>query len=173
MLFLFLAIFLVISNYTWADDTDFRVISVFVLAFNYMNMIMYLRFIDQTAVLVAMLYSIISDMLVFTATFIFGIIAFANMFYVMQGVAKNEDSTLKDDETEIVGSNFALACLHAFDAAFGNFDTGNFYKYGSYQIILWAIYFCLVIVLTLVMLNMIIALMGGTYAQFESIQSEE
>jgi hypothetical protein len=57
-----------------------------------------------------------------------------------------------------------LAIVKAYDAAFGSFDNQNFYKYGNYQFILWLIYIALVFFLTLIMLNMIIALMGGTYA---------
>ena len=74
------------------DNTTFRVFSVFLLAMNYLNMILYLRFIDKTAVIISMIYSMLEDMAVFIITFIFGVVAFANMFYVMQGVAQNEDS---------------------------------------------------------------------------------
>ena len=54
---------------------------------NYLNMILYLRFIDKTAVIVSMIYSMIEDMLDFIVIFIFGVTAFANMFFVMQNVA--------------------------------------------------------------------------------------
>ena len=167
--FILLTSSLVISNFLKINDTHFRIVSVFVLAMNYLNMILYLRFIDSTAVIVSMLKAIISDMRVFTGIFMVGVVAFANMFFVMQDVAQNEDSTQSPDETQVVGGNFALACLSAFDAVFGNFDTANFYKYHEHQWVLWLIYVCLIFVQTLVMLNMIIALMGGTYAKFESV----
>ena len=172
-MFIFLTSSLVISNFLNLNDTHFRIISVFVLAMNYLNMILYLRFIDRTAVIVSMLKAIISDMRVFTGIFMVGVLAFANMFYVMQDVAQNEDRAQSPDETQVVGGNFALACLYAFDAVFGNFYTGNFHKYREHQWVLWLIYVCLIFLQTLVMMNMIIALMGGTYAKFDAVQREE
>jgi hypothetical protein len=60
-----------------------------------------------------------------------------------------------------------------FSGAFGNFSVENFENFGSQQWILWMIYVSLVLVLSLVMLNMIIAIMGDTYAQVMQIQKEE
>ena len=102
-------------------------------------MILYLRFIYRTAVIVSMLKAIISDMRVFTGIFMVGVVAFANIFFVMQDVAQNEDREQSPDETQVVGGNFALACLYAFDAVFGNFDTGTFHKYRNHQWVLWLI----------------------------------
>jgi hypothetical protein len=50
---------------------------------------MYLRLFDQTAVMVSMLFYITKDIMVFILVFFVGIIAFANMFYIMQGIAHN------------------------------------------------------------------------------------
>jgi hypothetical protein len=64
-----------------------------------MHFILYLRLFDATAVLVSMIYYICKEILVFLVVFAISIIAFANMFFVMQGVAVNlgeepEDSTI-------------------------------------------------------------------------------
>jgi hypothetical protein len=63
----------------------------------------------------------------------------------------------------------ALASLSSFSAAFGNFETDNFEKYGAHQWLLWCIFVSLTLTLSLVMLNMIIALMGDTYTQVMAI----
>ncbi len=123
---------------------------------------MYLRLFDQTAVMVSMLFYITKDIMVFILVFFVGIIAFANMFYIMQGIAYNMGQV--PSESTIVDENFALAILATFNAAFGNFETDVFKKYGHHQWLLWVIYVSLVLILCLIMLNMIIALMGDTYA---------
>ena len=81
--FILLTTSLVISSYLNVNDTHFRIISVFVLAMNYLNMFLLLRFFDRTAVIVSMLKAIIADMRVFTGIFMQGVVAFANMFFVM------------------------------------------------------------------------------------------
>lgn len=62
-----------------------------------------------------------------------------------------------------------MACITSFRAAFGDFDSANFEKYGPHQWVLWFIYLTLVLMLSLVMLNMIIAIMGDTYDQVMQI----
>lgn len=125
-IFIILTFALVIVNFAGADDTHFRILSVFVLAEGYFHFIMYLRLFDSTAVLVSMLYYIVTNILVFKLIFFITIIAFANMFFVMQGVAVN----LGEDDSIILSPNFAIACVKSFLAGFGNFDpSGNFESY--------------------------------------------
>jgi hypothetical protein len=128
--FYLLSLGLVIANFAGADDTQFRIISVFVLMQSYLQFVMYLRLFDQTAVMVSMLFYITKDIMVFILVFFVGIIAFANMFYVMQGIAYNMGET--PSESTIVDQNFALAILATFNAAFGTFDTDVFKKYGPH-----------------------------------------
>jgi hypothetical protein len=169
--FLVLTVALVIMNFSFADDTEFRIISVFILLTGYFHFILQLRLFDATAVLVSMIYYISKEIQVFVIIFIVAVVAFANMFYVMQGVAVNLGQSA--DDSEIVGSNFILACISSFNAAFGNFSTDNFPKYGQHMWILWFIYLFLIVILQLIMLNMIIAIMGDTYDQVMQIQKEE
>lgn len=143
--FILLTLALVIINFAGANDTHFRIIAVFILGSGYLQFILYMRLFDSTAVLVSMIYYICSEILVFLIVFIVAIIAFANMFFVMQGVSKNLG--YDEDSANTVGSNFALACLSAFNAAFGSFSVENFSNYGPYEWVLWLIFVTLVLIL--------------------------
>ncbi len=171
VVFYLFALGLVIANFAGANDTHFRIIAVFLLMQCYLQFVMYLRLFDQTAVMVSMLFYITKDIMVFILVFFVGIIAFANMFYIMQGIAHNMG--VVPSESRIVDENFALAILATFNAAFGNFETEVFKKYGPHQWLLWVIYVSLVLILCLIMLNMIIALMGDTYTQVDALRVEE
>jgi hypothetical protein len=107
--FLSLSIALVIINFSGANDTQFRIISVFILASSYMHLILYLRLFDSTAVLVSMIYYICKEILVFMIVFFIAVVAFANMFFVLQGVAVNMG--VEPEDAFIVGPNFAVAII--------------------------------------------------------------
>lgn len=81
--FILLTLGLVILNFAGANDTHFRIVSVFVLLQGYFHFILYLRLFDATAVLVSMIYYICKEIMVFLLVFIVAIIGFANMFFVM------------------------------------------------------------------------------------------
>jgi uncharacterized SAM-dependent methyltransferase len=117
--------------------------------------------------MVSMLFYITKDIMVFLLVFFVGIIAFANMFFIVQGISTNIGVSYSDGV--IVGENFAQAILSTFNAAFGNFEVDVFSKYGSYQWLPWFIYVFLVLILCLIMLNSIIALMANTYEQVNAL----
>lgn len=115
-----------------------------------------------------MIYYIIRHIMVFMVVFLVAVVAYANMFFIMQDVATNIGQT--PDNSVILSWDFAIACLLSFYTAFGQFDPKpNFTNYGEYQWILWLIYAGLIFLLSLVMLNMIIAIMGDTYDQVMQI----
>ena len=160
-LFIGMTLALVIVNFTGGSDTTFRIIGVFVLMEGYFHFIVLLKLFDSTAVLVSMVYYIMMAVRVFVCVFLVAIVGFANMFYIMQGVAVNLG--YPSPSSEIVGDNFIMAIITTFRAAFGNFDPSNFVDYGPHRWLLWVIYLSLILLLSLVMLNMIIAIMGDTY----------
>jgi hypothetical protein len=94
--FILTTLALVIVNFSGADDTQFRILSVFVLHQGYFHFILYLRLFDLTAVLVSALFYICKDIMIFSLIFFVGVIAHGNMFYVMQGVAVNLGHTSDD-----------------------------------------------------------------------------
>lgn len=172
VVFQFLTFALVIVNFAGARDSNFRIISIFILFTGYAHLILQLRLFESTAVLVSLLQQISKSIKVFFLVFLIAIIGIANMFFVMQGVSI-EYGYAEDDAT-LVGYNFAQACVSVFQAAFGNFaNSGNLYNYGQANWIVVGIYLYMAIMLQLVMLNMIIAIMGDTYDQVMQIQKEE
>ena len=101
IIFYLFALGLVIANLSGVNDTSFRIIAVFLLMQCYFHFVLYLRLFDQTAVMVSMLFHITKDIMVFIVVFFVGIIAFANMLFIMQGIAFNmgempSESTIVD-----------------------------------------------------------------------------
>ena len=81
--FILLTLGLVIANFAGASDSQFRIISIFILFTGYFQFILYLRLFDTTAVLVSMIYYICMSIRVFFLVFIIAMIGFANMFFVI------------------------------------------------------------------------------------------
>ncbi|CDW75983.1 UNKNOWN [Stylonychia lemnae] len=158
---------LVIMKYLNVSETTFRIFAVFVIIQAYQQLFFHLRVFDSTAVLITMVYYIVQEMLVFSAIFLISILCFANCFYVVQGLQEPNE-----DVTPLVG-NFIMSFLYTYAGALGNFSTDNFDSLGQNSWILWFLFYISSFIITIVFLNLLIAIMGDTYDTVMMIQKEE
>eukprot|EP00347_Sterkiella_histriomuscorum_P019266 403342303 len=161
-------IILVIIEFSGVSNTVFRILAVYVIVQNYQQLLMYLRVFDTTAVLISMIYYIIKDMLVFALIFIISIICFGNCFYIIQGLQEQSSEV-----PPLAGGNFIMVLLYTYSGALGNFDTGNFEQLNQNSWILWLLFFVSSFLLSIIFLNLLIAIMGDTYDSVMLIQKEE
>ena len=155
-----LVISMVIINYCSVDDKPFRVIAAFVISLTYHNIISHLRLFDATAVLISMIYYIIKNIMVFLLIFVVIIIGYGNSFFILQGIS---------DDSSVIGVNFVMASIYSYSTALGGFNTDTFEELGSYQWTLWFLFLISTVFLSIIMLNMLIAIMADTYDSVMSV----
>mmetsp|Transcript_47197 Transcript_47197/g.34502 ORF Transcript_47197/g.34502 Transcript_47197/m.34502 type:complete len:162 (+) Transcript_47197:3124-3609(+) len=107
----------------------------------------FLRMFKKTRVLINLLVQVMIDMIPFMIVLIGALLGFSITF-----------TAIKVDSLD----NTALSLAHCYDLMYGNFDTEN------YNIAGWIIFYFASILMTLVMLNMLIAIMSDTYARVMS-----
>ena len=62
-----------------------------------------------------------------------------------------------------MGGNFVMAFLYTYAGALGNFSTESFSSLDKNQWILWLFFFISSFIMTIIFLNLLIAIMGDTY----------
>jgi hypothetical protein len=114
----FLIIACVIIDFCNADEFKFRIVSIFSIFLLYLILFLHLRLFDRTAILISMIYSILSDMRIFALIFSIAIFGFGNIYYVL--ASQNEE--------DIVGETFPMSFIFMYRTALGDFQTDNFDK---------------------------------------------
>lgn len=121
----------------------------------------FFRLIDQTAPLIRMIWQIIYDIRAFIFIFILIILAFANGFWVL---SKNQIALSKDaDPSELPYYTYRLSVLYVFLTAVGEYGVDNYSLGVEEENYLWALFILTVFFLSIVLLNMLIAIMGQSY----------
>ena len=97
----------------------------------------------------------------FVFMFVLIIFGFANGFYV---IAKNQSAAIKTENggPEIPYMNFGQSLLYVYLTSVGEFSTDSF-ALGEDTGLLWAFFLMTTFFLSIVMLNMLIAMMGRSY----------
>ena len=97
----------------------------------------------------------------FVFMFVLMILGFANGFYVL---AKNQLATINIEkgDPEIPYLTYGQSILYVYLTSVGEFSTDSF-ALGEDTGLLWAFFMITTFLLSIVMLNMLIALMGSSY----------
>ena len=106
-----------------------------------------MRMFKKTRVLINLLVQVMVDMIAFMIVLAAALLGFSITF-----------TAIKVDELD----NTALSLAHCYDMMYGNFATDNYNTAG------WIIFIIASILMTLIMLNMLIAIMSDTYARVMS-----
>ena len=103
----------------------------------------------------------------FVFMFVLIILGFANGFYVL---AKNQLAAIKaeDGDPEIPYMTYGQSILYVYTTSTGEFNTDPFAK-GEDEGLLWAFFVITTFLLTIVMLNMLIAIMGSSYQKVSDV----
>ena len=103
----------------------------------------------------------------FVFMFVLIILGFANGFYVL---AKNQLAAIKteDGDPEIPYMTYMQSILYVYTTSTGEFNTDPFSK-GEDMNLLWAFFVITTFLLSIVMLNMLIAIMGSSYSKVSEV----
>jgi hypothetical protein len=103
----------------------------------------------------------------FLFMFVLIILGFANGFYVL---AKNQMAAIKtgDADAEIPYVTYMQSILYVYTTSTGEFNTDP-YVIGDDTSLLWVFFVIATYILTSVMLNMLIAIMGSSYQKVSDV----
>ena len=118
----------------------------------WLRLISYLRIFEQTRTLIRLIVEIAHDIMSFCIVFFLTISGISAAYDLVFASASSEGSTLSD------------SWCHIYRIAFGDFDTGDYNRAA------WALFFFATIFLTLMMLNLLIAIMSNTFARVSASQ---
>jgi WD40 repeat protein len=118
----------------------------------WLRFISYFRIFNKTRYLIRMIREVISDMVPFLLVLAVTTFALGMLF-----VIANSNKSLESDAGDIF-----MDFLHAWRIALGDFDTD---KYNTYE---WVVFVLGSMLNTMVMLNLIIAIMGDTYDRVQA-----
>lgn len=156
----------VILTFREAKEKTLIIVTVILILMAYVQLFLSLALFDKTAVLITTAFYIVKDMMMFALIFFIMVIGFGNAFYIVAGLQKPEDDPFS-------GQNLGLAFFYSYSMVLGNFDTTELQSLGKDQ---WIALFCLLGCTWLgsvVLLNMIIAIMNDTYDSVMQSAKEE
>ena len=146
------------------DDTIFTIhnvrtvgsITCFLL---WIKMFYWMRLFSTTAYFVKLIIATVSDIRMFFYMIMIIICAFANFFYIIN--YNTVDGVSYVDEK--LGIHSLDSFLYIYMLALGEFNTDN-YSNGHNQVICWFMFVLASFFIVVVFMNMLIAIMGDTYA---------
>ena len=115
----------------------------------------YLRLFRPTSSFIRMIIEMFKDIRIFLLIFFIGIFAFANFYYILD----------QGNDEKVVGvfeGNYVGAVIYTYMQALGELGYDNFGG-SSFPELYWGIFFMSTVLLTITMLNLLIAIMGDTY----------
>lgn len=144
--------------------------------FMWIKFLYFWRLFRQTSKFISMIVAIVGDLKVFLLVFIVTLTAFGNALYIMSNnnpICDEECEKLPEEEREpgrFIHSIFD-SIFFAYRMSLGDFDTADL---GSVHFLLVIITFIIAtLFLTIMMLNILVAVISDSYARVESTSLEE
>ena len=147
---------IVVLDWLERDEATINAISSVAVLLIWFKLFYFLRIFFRTAHLIWMIIEIVWDMRYFVLVLFIAVVAFANTFYVL-----GENSDPGSDWFS--GNNFILTFIFSYRMGLGDFETDGFNTWD--EIIIWILWFLNTLLILIILLNLIIALMGDTYAR--------
>jgi len=124
----------------------------------------YLRIFRPTSSFIRMIVEMIKDIRVFLMIFFIGIFAFANFYFIM-------DKGNKDKVIGFEKASYIDAIIYTYMQSLGELGYDNF-EDSDHPPLYWAIFFISTVLLTITLLNLLIAIMGDTYDRVQEVAKE-
>ena len=138
------------------DANAIACVAVLVLWFRFFY---FLRVFSGTAYLVRMILAIIKEMRYFMLALIITIITFTNTFFIL---GRNSP------EGNFTGTNIFRAFIFSYKIALGDFETDGFDTIDAeYTVLAWTLWFLNTVSITIIMLNLVIAIMGDIFGRVQ------
>jgi len=127
-----------------------------------------MRLFKNTAYFLTLISSTIYDVRIFSLMLMIIIFAFANFFYVLNDNVKGEEFYYVGT---FVGNKAVDALISTYLAGLGEFDFDG-YKSGPNVYVAWTFFLMGTFLVLVVFMNMLIAIMGDTFANVQEIQDQ-
>lgn len=125
----------------------------------WIKMFYWMRLFKKTAYFVKLITSTLYDIRTFFYMILIIVLAFANFYYVINYNTSGDDSYV-DHKLDVSSLD---SFLYVYMLALGEFSTDN-YNNGPNKVICWFMFMLASFLIVVVFMNMLIAIMGDTYA---------
>ena len=143
------------------DVIKLRIFEALLTVMMMLKVLYFLRLIGEIAPLIDIIFTIVKDIKYFLAIFLIAQIAFIFAYY---SIGRNQMDLAGDDEDLIPGySTYMGAINHVYLSSLGEFDTEIYFENDMTPILL-PIFFLLSFFMCIHLLNMLIAIMGESFA---------
>jgi len=124
----------------------------------------YLRIFRPTSSFIRMIVEMLFDIKIFLLIFFIGIFAFANFYFVLD----------KGNPEKVIGfkeASYINTVIYTYLQALGELGFDGF-EDSKQPALYWCIFFVSTILLTITLLNLLIAIMGDTYDRVQEVSQE-
>lgn len=135
--------------------------------FLWLKFFYFLRIFKPTSAFIRMITEIIKDMGIFMMIYLLANITIANAFFILDGAYN--DKALPEG-TETYGGVFGVL-VTIFTNGLGDFNTDHFDDHPN-RTLLWFYFLLGTVLITLVFLNLLIAIMGDTFDRVQEMKDE-
>jgi len=127
----------------------------------WMKLFYYLRIFRPTSSFIRMIIEMFKDISVFLLIYFIGILSFATLYYIL-----DKGNTI--NVTNFEEDSYLNAFLYTYMQSLGELGYDGFESSESASLY-WVIFFMSTIMLTITMLNLLIAIMGDTYDRVQEV----
>ena len=151
------------------DHATLQVIASFCIFLMWFKLFYWMRLFKPFSAFIRMITEILKDIQVFLVMLIISLAAFANVIYVLN---LNRVGDLADVPiySDLVGFAPADAMIHAYLTGLGEFGMDN-YSEGD-ATATWIMFFAATVIVQLVFMNLLIAIMGESFARVTAIMQQ-
>jgi Ion transport protein len=133
--------------------------------FLWLKFFYFLRIFKPTSAFIRMITEIIKDMGIFSLIYLLANISIANALFVLDG-------SLNKNAVEVTTYDGYLGTMASvYLNGLGDFSTDNFKGHPNEELV-WIYFFILTVLITLVLLNLLIAIMGDTFDRVQEMKDE-
>jgi len=149
-----------------------RIISAILAIVVWSKAFYFLQLIDDIAPMVHIIFKVFSDIRYFVLTLVIAIFAFSNAFYLL-GRNQIQFDEITEDEKPPYATLFG-SFKYIYMLALGEVGGIDQYEIGTphHTILLWVLFIMTSFVLILHMLNMLVAIMGNTFANNTEVEAQ-
>lgn len=111
-----------------------------------------------------MIVEMIKDIKVFLLIFFIGVCAFANFYFIMD----------KGNKEKVIGfdnASYMDAVIYTYMQSLGELGFDNF-EGSDHASLYWSVFFLCTVLMTITLLNLLIAIMGDTYDRVQEVSKE-
>jgi len=144
------------------DHATLQVIASFCIFLMWFKLFYWMRLFKPFSAFIRMITEIVKDIQVFLVMLIISLAAFANIIYVLN---LNREGDLADVPiySDLVGFAPADAMIHAYLTGLGEFGMDNYSESDSTA--MWIMFFMATVIVQLIFMNLLIAIMGESFAR--------